>query len=172
MLATKPILWEFNSFLMYTLSFVPINLHGCWPRGWKQSKLVHAWPNCHGGNFPVLYLNAPCAKHLSIFSHMTDCFGSYWLFWKLTPLLCTLILRSNDFLLSHKIMKTSTKFSWFCKIIERPKNLQIIWRTFWGSELPKQSVIRLKIDKCFAQGAFKYKTGKFPPWQLVMHELI
>ena len=28
----KPILWEFNSFLMQTLSFVPINLHRCWPR--------------------------------------------------------------------------------------------------------------------------------------------
>ena len=26
----KPILWEFNSFLMQTLSFVPINLHRCW----------------------------------------------------------------------------------------------------------------------------------------------
>ena len=23
---------ELNSFLMQTLSFVPINLHGCWPR--------------------------------------------------------------------------------------------------------------------------------------------
>ena len=29
---TKPILWEFNSFLMQTLSFVPMNLHGCWQR--------------------------------------------------------------------------------------------------------------------------------------------
>ena len=28
----KPILWELNSFLMQTLSFVPINLHRCWPR--------------------------------------------------------------------------------------------------------------------------------------------
>ena len=26
---TRPILWEFNSFLMSTLSFVPINLYGC-----------------------------------------------------------------------------------------------------------------------------------------------
>ena len=33
---TKPILWELNSFLMYTLSFVPINLNGCWPREWKR----------------------------------------------------------------------------------------------------------------------------------------
>ena len=33
----KPILWEFNSFLMQTLSFVPINLHRCWPREWKHS---------------------------------------------------------------------------------------------------------------------------------------
>ena len=33
----KPILWELNSFLMQTLSFVPINLHRCWPREWKHS---------------------------------------------------------------------------------------------------------------------------------------
>ena len=33
----KPVLWEFNSFLMQTLSFVPINLHRCWPREWKHS---------------------------------------------------------------------------------------------------------------------------------------
>ena len=31
----KPILWELNSFLMQTLSFVPINLHRCWPREWN-----------------------------------------------------------------------------------------------------------------------------------------
>ena len=33
----KPILWELNSFLMQTLSFVSINLHRCWPREWKHS---------------------------------------------------------------------------------------------------------------------------------------
>ena len=33
----KPILWELNSFLMQTLSFVPINLHRCWPRESKHS---------------------------------------------------------------------------------------------------------------------------------------
>ena len=33
----KPILWELNSFLVQTLSFVPINLHRCWPREWKNS---------------------------------------------------------------------------------------------------------------------------------------
>ena len=33
----KPVLWELNSFLMQTLSFVPINLHRCWPREWKHS---------------------------------------------------------------------------------------------------------------------------------------
>ena len=36
----KPILWELNSFLMQMLSFVPINLHRCWPREWKHS-IVH-----------------------------------------------------------------------------------------------------------------------------------
>ena len=33
----EPILWGLNSFLMQTLSFVPINLHRCWPREWKHS---------------------------------------------------------------------------------------------------------------------------------------
>ena len=33
----KSILWELNSFLLQTLSFVPINLHRCWPSEWKHS---------------------------------------------------------------------------------------------------------------------------------------
>ena len=33
----KPIPWELYSFLMKTLSFVPINLHRCWSREWKHS---------------------------------------------------------------------------------------------------------------------------------------
>ena len=33
----KPVLWELNSFLMQMLSFVPKNLHRCWPREWKHS---------------------------------------------------------------------------------------------------------------------------------------
>jgi len=33
----KPILWELNTFLMQTLSFVPIKLHRCWPCEWKHS---------------------------------------------------------------------------------------------------------------------------------------
>ena len=33
----KPVLWELNSFLIQTLSFVPINLHRCWLREWKRS---------------------------------------------------------------------------------------------------------------------------------------
>ena len=32
----KPVLWELSSFLMQTFSFVPINLHRCWPREWKH----------------------------------------------------------------------------------------------------------------------------------------
>ena len=35
-LCPKPVLWELNSFLMQTLSFVPINLHRRWPREWKH----------------------------------------------------------------------------------------------------------------------------------------
>ena len=34
---TNTILWELNSFLMQTLSFVPINLHRCRSRDWKRS---------------------------------------------------------------------------------------------------------------------------------------
>ena len=33
----KPILWELYTFLMQTYSFVPINLHRCWPIEWKHS---------------------------------------------------------------------------------------------------------------------------------------
>ena len=33
----KPVLWELNFFLMQTLSFVPVNLHRCWPCEWKHS---------------------------------------------------------------------------------------------------------------------------------------
>ena len=33
----KLILWELNSFLTQTHSFVPMNLHRCWPREWKHS---------------------------------------------------------------------------------------------------------------------------------------
>ena len=38
----KPVPWELNSFLMQTLSFVPINLHRCWPREWKTLHRKHA----------------------------------------------------------------------------------------------------------------------------------
>ena len=37
----KPGLRELNSFLMQTQSFVPINLHICWPREWKHSILIY-----------------------------------------------------------------------------------------------------------------------------------
>ena len=37
----KQILWELNSFLIQTLSFVPINLRRCWSREWKHSILFH-----------------------------------------------------------------------------------------------------------------------------------
>jgi len=30
--------WDSNSFLTWTLSFVPKNLYGFWPRAWKHSK--------------------------------------------------------------------------------------------------------------------------------------
>ena len=42
----KPVLWELNSFLMQTLSFVSINLHRCWPREWKHSWEVSLYCFC------------------------------------------------------------------------------------------------------------------------------
>ena len=38
----KRVLWELNSFLMQTRSFVPINLRRCWPREFKHS-IVYEW---------------------------------------------------------------------------------------------------------------------------------
>ena len=45
----KVILWELKSFLMQTLSFVPINLHRCGPREWNtllQPRLFGHFPSC------------------------------------------------------------------------------------------------------------------------------
>ena len=50
---TKPILWELDSFLMQTFSFVPINLHRCWTRNWKRS-ICGAWSII---NFIVLLIS-------------------------------------------------------------------------------------------------------------------
>ena len=36
----KSVLWELNSFLIQTLSCVPINLHRCWPHEWKHSIII------------------------------------------------------------------------------------------------------------------------------------
>ena len=56
----KPVLWELNSFLMQTLSFVPINLHRCWPREWKHSiRLAQSSLKC---KFPSEYTCKPLQK--------------------------------------------------------------------------------------------------------------
>ena len=34
---SKAVLWELASFLIQTNSFVPVNVQGCWSRGWKRS---------------------------------------------------------------------------------------------------------------------------------------
>ena len=34
---SKAILWELTSFLIQTISFVPVNLRRCYPREWKRS---------------------------------------------------------------------------------------------------------------------------------------
>lgn len=56
---SEPILWEFNSsVLMLKLSFVPMNLHSCWPRDWKGSI---------GG---VLECSFPRSKPLALISNL------------------------------------------------------------------------------------------------------
>ena len=44
----KPVLWEWNSFLMQTLSFAPINMHRCWLCEWKRSipGRIKVYPPC------------------------------------------------------------------------------------------------------------------------------
>ena len=76
----KPILWELNSFLMQTLSFVPTNLHWCWPGQWKHSlcpdkmcpgsllgRLAFPESQCTGGRccVAVVFSVAVCSSHLS-----------------------------------------------------------------------------------------------------------
>ena len=52
MLCPKPIVWELNSFLMQTLSFVPINLHRCWPREYNAIHWKEGHPACCQWDFP------------------------------------------------------------------------------------------------------------------------
>ena len=68
----KLILWELNYFLMQTLSFVPINLHSCWPREWKRSITVR--PRANGRNIvgqqlPTL-LDVTCCVRLHMLLHV------------------------------------------------------------------------------------------------------
>ena len=49
---SKPILWELQSFLVQTLSFVSINLHRCWPR----YLAITLTPAQHKENFVVLFV--------------------------------------------------------------------------------------------------------------------
>ena len=69
----KPVLWEFNSFLMQTLSVVPINLHRCWPREWKHSielKLGNKSPTeFYKPRPPRLGYHAAWAPALAILGH-------------------------------------------------------------------------------------------------------
>ena len=59
----KPILWELNSFLMQTLSFVPINLHRCWPREWKHS-IEKQSPQLYQVNTKICYER--CHFHMRV----------------------------------------------------------------------------------------------------------
>ena len=53
---------ELNSFLMQTLSFVPLNLHWCWPREWKHAmreanSFWHSTTKGEGINFSLIFVN-------------------------------------------------------------------------------------------------------------------
>ena len=89
---SKPILWEVNSFLMLTLSFVLINLRGCGPREWKRfvwkikvsyhisgkqgwrsgesARLPPMWPEFDSGPVPyegwVCCWFSPCSEGFSL----------------------------------------------------------------------------------------------------------
>ena len=52
---SKPILWELNSFLKQTLSFVLLNCQRCWPRKWKLSLIFQA----SAGKIEALECRAP-----------------------------------------------------------------------------------------------------------------
>ena len=73
-LCPKPVLWELNSFLMQTLSFVPTNLHRCWPREWKHSigKVTSYWVSSWDIWLLLSYLSWK-KKRKTNFSHL-----SYW----------------------------------------------------------------------------------------------
>ena len=55
----KPVLWELNSFLMQTLSFVPIDLHRCWSRECKRSiqSNLHKQPPLYNGHLFTNHLS-------------------------------------------------------------------------------------------------------------------
>ena len=64
-LCPKPVLWELNSFLMQTLSFVQINLHRGWPpREWKHS--IVGCPYRGGGGGVINGCPRDCRGHQTI----------------------------------------------------------------------------------------------------------
>ena len=59
----KTVLWELNSFLMQTISFVPINLHRCWPREWKHyTNLIRAE---HLSEWRLKWVHSQCSSVLT-----------------------------------------------------------------------------------------------------------
>ena len=69
----KPVLWELNSFLMQTLSFVLINLHRCSSREWKHSiaELSRA-KRASGAPWVRKWSNLPIRENLVITWPYTD----------------------------------------------------------------------------------------------------
>ena len=86
----KPVLWELNSFLMQTLSFVPINLRRCWPRERKHSivktssifnlMILANGRNIVGQQFPTLMLHAASVSTLCcmLLRVVGSCCAHFW----------------------------------------------------------------------------------------------
>ena len=69
---SEPILWEFNSsVLMLRLSFVPMNLHNCWPRDWKGS-----WTGMLRSEIETLALIASRGNTAFLFYRISH--STYW----------------------------------------------------------------------------------------------
>ena len=90
----KPVLWESNSFLMQMPSFVPINLHRCWPFEWKCS--INTFLN-----------DISDTLFLSLFSEVLGALVSVLIIWVLTGVLVYLAVQrviTQDFDINADIM--------------------------------------------------------------------
>ena len=74
---SKAVLWELASFLMQTNSFVPVNVQGCWSRGWKRS-ICNDWELRQLLNCPDLKKKILKANYQSKHCTMTEALQRPW----------------------------------------------------------------------------------------------